>query len=397
RLFERVYPVGAKYGVSLVMAGKNTYEVAMFRKDGAYEDGRRPVRVERSDEIEDVKRRDFTINALIYDPAEDRIIDHVGGVGDIRNRIIRTVGDPSLRISEDRLRMLRAVRFAARFGFAIEPGTMEAIRANARRIPSVSCERIGEELSKMFTGQHPDLSLTLLDESGLLEQVLPEVAAMKGVEQAPEYHPEGDVFEHTRLMLKLFGGGSPVMAFAVLLHDVGKPPTFSKTDRARFNRHDEIGAEMAESILRRLRFSGETILRVRDLVRKHMHFLNVPKMRESTLRRFMAQPDFAELLELHRLDCLASHCDLSAYDFLKERMERQKEEDRPLTLPPTLIRGDDLIELGIEPGPVFSRILNEALDAQLEGVITSKSEALAWVRERYGPLISEKTAEQKST
>ncbi len=397
RLFDRVYPIGAKFGVSLVMVGKNTYEVAMFRKDGAYEDGRRPTLVERSDEIEDVNRRDFTINALIYDPADDRVIDHVGGVEDIRRRIIRTVGDPFLRFNEDRLRMLRAVRFAARFGFSVDPETMEAIRAHVGRIVSVSCERIGEELSKIFTGNHPDLGLTLLDESGLLDAVLPEVAAMKGVEQAPEHHPEGDVFEHTRLMLKIFGGGSQVMAFAVLLHDVGKPPAFSLTDRARFNRHDEIGAEIAGNMLRRLRFSGDIIWRVRELVRKHMHFMNVPRMKESTLRRFMAQPEFEELLELHRLDCLASHCDLSIYHFLKERMGRQEKENRPLTLPPPLIRGDDLIELGFEPGPIFSRILNDVQDAQLEGELTSRDEALTFVKERFAPPAPGKTSRQKST
>jgi poly(A) polymerase len=397
RLFERVHPVGAKFGVSLIIMGENTYEVAMFRKDGVYEDGRRPAGVDRSDEIGDVKRRDFTINALLYDPADDRIIDHVGGVGDIENRIIRTVGDPFLRFDEDRLRMLRAVRFAARFGFAIESGTMEAIRANARHISSVSPERIGEELAKMFTGQHPDSSLALLDESGLLERVLPEVAAMKAVEQQPEYHPEGDVFEHTRLMLHLFGGGSVVMAFAALLHDVGKPPAFSRTDRVRFTGHDEVGAEMAENILRRLRLNGETVTRVRGLVRNHMKFQNVPGMRKSTLRRFMAQPHFEELLELHRLDRLAGNRDLSTYHFLKERMEHPDEEAGDLTLPPPFLRGGNLIELGIEPGPVFGRILSEALDAQLEGVIASQSEALEWVRERFGSLISKKTTERKST
>lgn len=390
RVFERVYPVGARFGVSLVMIGKNAYEVAMFRRDGAYEDGRRPVVVEPSDEVEDVRRRDFTINALLYDPEDERVIDHVGGVEDIRRGIIRTVGNPFERFAEDRLRLLRAVRFAARFGFAIEPAALEAIRANAVRILSVSAERIGDELAKIVSGPNPDQALTLLDESGLLEAVLPEVAAMKGVEQSPEHHPEGDVFVHTRLMLKLFGGGTTAMGFAVLLHDVGKPPTFVMADRARFNRHDEIGAELAERILRRLRLDGDTIDRVSILVRKHMQFMNVPRMRESTLRRFMALPEFGELLELHRLDCLASHCDLSTYEFLKERMRRQEENHTPLTLPSPLIRGDDLIELGFEPGPSFGRILNEVQDAQLEGLVNTRNEALEYVRNRYGALISKK-------
>ncbi len=388
RIFERVHPVGARFGVSLVMIGQNAFEVAMFRKDGVYEDGRRPGSVESSDEVEDVRRRDFTINALIYDPEEDRVIDHVGGVADIRKGIIRTVGDPFQRFGEDRLRMLRAVRFAARFGFTIEPATMEAIRMNAPRVLTVSAERIGDELAKMFSGPNPDRALTYLDESALLQVALPEVAAMKGVEQSPEHHPEGDVFTHTRLMLQLFGGGTVIMGFAVLLHDVGKPPTFTMTDRARFNRHDEIGAELAESILRRLRFDSETISRVSTLVRKHMQFMNVPRMRESTLRRFMAQPEFEELLELHRLDCLASHCDLSTYEFLRNRIERQAEEDRPLTLPPPLITGEDLIALGMKPGPEFGRILREVQDAQLEESLSTKSEALEFVRDRFGSLIS---------
>ncbi len=397
RIFERVFPVGAKFGISLVLSGKNTYEVAMFRKDGAYLDGRHPSEVERSDEIEDVKRRDFTINAMIYDPVEDRTIDYVGGVEDIRRRIIRTVGDPFLRFNEDRLRMLRAVRFAARFGFTIEPGTMDAIRANAGCVLSISRERIGEELAKMFSGENPDQSLALLDETGLLEIVLPEVSAMKGVPQAPEYHPEGDVFEHTRLTLKIFGGGSKIMAFAVLLHDVGKPPTFSTDGRARFNNHHEVGAAMAESILRRLRLSGETVLRVRDLVRKHMHFLNVFKMKESTLRRFMAEPDFDELLELHRIDCLASHSNLRTYEFLREQLKRLKRESRSFTLPPPLIGGDDLIGLGLEPGPVFGRILKETQDAQLDGDISNRSEALAFVKERYGPHLRKKIEGERNS
>ncbi len=391
RLFERVYPVGAKFGVSMVLLGKNTYEVAMFRRDGAYVDGRRPTRVDRSDEVEDVRRRDFTINALLYDPEKDRIYDHVGGVEDIQRGIIRSVGDPFQRFEEDRLRMLRAVRFAARFGFVIEPKTMEAIRRNAVRVVSVSFERIGEELSRMFTGSHPELALDLLDESGLLEVALPEVAALKGVEQSPEHHPEGDVYAHTRLMLKLFGGGSQVMAFAALLHDIGKPATFTLTDRARFNRHDEIGAEIAETVLRRLRFSGDTITRVHELVRKHMQFMNVPRMKRSTLLRFMARPDFGELLELHRLDCLASHCDLSTYDFLKGEMRREREENHPLTLPEPLLRGDDLIALGMEPGPQFGEILREAMDAQLEGAIRTKDDALKMARENWSPHPSRKT------
>lgn len=382
RLFDRVRPVGAAFGVSLVMTERNTFEVAMFRTEGAYADGRRPDSVERADEREDVRRRDFTINALLYDPTEDRVIDHTGGITDIRAGIIRAVGDPGTRMIEDRLRMLRAVRFAARLGFGIEPATMAAIREGAAHVTAVSRERIGDELSKMFTGKNPERALSLLDESGLLAAVLPEIAAMKGVAQPPEYHPEGDVFEHTRRMLSLFGGGTRTMAFAVLLHDVGKPAAFSYTDRVRFNGHDEIGARMAEEILRRLRFDGDTVARVRELVRKHMRFLNVPQMRESTLRRFMALPEFPELLELHRLDCIASTGNLDTCHFLMTRIENAAPEETR-TLPPPLIGGDELIAMGMTPGPEFGRILREVHDAQLEGAISTRDAAVAWVRSRY--------------
>jgi len=396
RLFEHVYPVGAQFGVSLVRIGKDLYEVARFRKDGAYQDGRRPVSVEPAGEIEDVNRRDFTINALIWDPEEDRIIDHVDGIADIRNRIIRTVGDPVQRFGEDRLRMLRAVRFAARFEYSIEPVTLGAIRQNASSIFEVSCERIGEELCKMFTGPHPDQALILLDESGLLRLILPEVSALKGVIQSPEYHPEGDVFEHTLRMLKMFGGGSATLAFGILFHDIGKPATFKMTDRARFNRHDEAGAETAVRIMKRLRFESAVISQVRDLVRKHMQFMNVRSMKRSTLRRFMAQPAFEEMLELYRLDSLASHGQLDIYTFLKEEIARERTHNRTLDLPERLVSGEDLIAIGLEPGPLFKTILDEVMDAQLEGKISTRSEALAFLKEHFSPPVR-KIPEQKST
>jgi poly(A) polymerase len=396
RLFDHVYPVGAQFGVSLVRIGKELYEVARFRKDGEYQDGRRPVSVEPSGEVEDMQRRDFTINALIWDPEEDRIIDHVNGIADIKNRIIRTVGDPVLRFGEDRLRMLRAVRFAARFGFSIEPDTLEAIRRNESGILEVSCERIGDELCKMFTGPHPDKAIILLDESGLLRLILPEVSALKGVQQSPEYHPEGDVFEHTLRMLNMFGGGSTTLAFGILFHDIGKPATFSMTDRARFNRHDEVGAETAVRIMKRLRFESAVVTQVRDLVRKHMQFMNVRSMKRSTLRRFMAQPGFEEMLELHRLDSLASHGQLDIYTFLKEETARERTNNRALELPERLVSGEDLVALGLEPGPLFKTILDEMMDAQLEGKISTRSEALEFLKEHFSPPVR-KNPEQKST
>ena len=377
-LFERVVPLGKQFGVSLVVLEGKSFEVARFRMDGMYEDGRRPSWVEPSTMIEDVKRRDFTINALIYDPVDDRVIDHVRGEKDILDRIIRTVGDPDKRFSEDRLRMLRAVRFAAQFDFTIEKKTLEALRRHATKILIVSSERIGEELKKMFTCGNPDKALVLLGETGLLDIVLPEVAAMKGVRQPPEFHPEGDVFEHTRYMLELFGGGTVTLAFGILLHDVGKPATFTETDRIRFNRHAETGAIMAAAILRRLRFSRKVSDRVCALVKNHMRFADAQNMRLSTLNRFIEMEGFDEMLELYRLECLASHRSLEIYEFIKNKMKC--EEDKPRE---PLIKGDDLIELGYEPGPLFGTIIRKVMDAQMEGVVSTWEEAIAFVLQDF--------------
>jgi len=379
-LFTRVVPVGKRFGVSLVVLGGKSYEVAQFRTDGVYTDGRRPEKVEPSNELEDVRRRDFTINALMYDPVEERILDPVGGRRDIERRIIRTVGDPGERFAEDKLRILRAVRFAARFGFTIEPETMRALKTHGPGIHEVSAERIGEELAKMFTGPHPDRALALLDETGLLDVLLPEVAAMKGVRQPVRFHPEGDVFEHTKRMLEIFGGGTVTLAFGILLHDVGKPETFTEDDRIRFNRHDVAGAEKAEEIMRRLRFSKAVVERVKMLVRNHMRFIHVEKMRPSTFRRFIAMEGFDELLELFRLDCLASHGSLELYEFVREEMEKGR-----AVLPEPLISGKDLLALGYEEGPLIGEILKDVMDAQLEGRIGTREEALSYVRRRHPP------------
>jgi len=379
-LFARVVPVGKRFGVSLVVLDGGSYEVAQFRTDGAYTDGRRPEKVAPSNELEDVRRRDFTINALMYDPIEDRILDPVGGRRDIERRIIRTVGDPGERFAEDKLRILRAVRFAARFDFTIEPETMSALKTHVPGIHEVSAERIGEELAKMFAGPHPDRALALLDETGLLDALLPEVSAMKGVRQPVRFHPEGDVFEHTRRMLELFGGGTVTLAFGILLHDVGKPETFTEDDRIRFNRHDVVGAEKAEEIMRRLRFSKAVTERVGMLVRNHMRFIHVKEMRPSTFRRFIAMEGFDELLELFRLDCLASHGSLELYDFVRREMEKGGD-----TLPEPLISGRDLLASGYEEGPLIGEILRDVMDAQLEGRVRTRREALSYVR-RCHPL-----------
>jgi len=382
-LFERNHPVGSKFGVSIVVIGSNSYEVAQFRTDGVYEDGRRPSSVEPAGEVEDIKRRDFTINALIYDPESDQIIDHVSGINDIREGIISTIGNPFIRFAEDRLRMLRAVRFAARFDFKIEHETMKAIKHDAGEIKVVSPERIGKELSMMFTGNNPDKALSLLDETGFLEVILPEVEALKGVEQPQKFHPEGDVFTHTCLMLEMFGGGSVTLAFGIILHDIAKSVTFSKSDRIRFDCHDKLGVEIAGEILKRLRFSNEIVSRVQALVKNHMRFINVPHMKRSTLRRFMTLDGFDEMLELFRLDCLASHGDLDIYNFLKREIEREKKDEDTLKLPEPLISGNDLISLGYRQGALFGTIINRVLDAQIEGILLSKEEAIGFVLKEF--------------
>lgn len=378
RIFPRIIPVGREFGVSLVPYGGDMFEVAMFRSDGVYEDGRRPVGVLPSDLEGDLKRRDFTINAMAYDPRDDSFIDPVGGMQDIAARTIRTVGNPVERFTEDRLRMLRAVRFAANLGFVIESATFHAVFVNARLVESVSRERIGEELANMFTGPHPGVALRLLDGTGLLDVVLPEVAVMKGVTQPPEYHPEGDVFEHTLAMLDLYEGGSVSLAFGILLHDAGKPSTRTVTDRIRFNRHDEAGAEIASSVMRRLRFSGDITVRVIRLVRNHMRFINVRAMKESTLRRFMAEDGFDELLELFRLDCLARGASLETYEYVVSLREKLGP-----VLPEPLISGQDIIDEGYKPGPTFKTILRAVSDAQMEGIVTTREDALAYVRRLY--------------
>jgi len=383
RLFKKVHQVGAQFGVSMVIVDKKAYEVARFRTDGVYEDGRRPSHIEPAGEFEDIQRRDFTINALMYDPFEDRILDNVNGINDIHNCIIRTVGDPFIRFSEDRLRMLRAVRFAAQFDFSIEPGTMESLKQLASTIQKISNERIGEELEKIFTGSHPGKALVLLDETGLLGEVLPEVKAMKNVKQPTQFHPEGDVFEHTRIMLEMFGGGSTTLAFGILLHDVGKPVTFSKTDRIRFNNHDEIGAEMAVCILKHLRYSRDVITRVKSFVKNHMRFIHAKEMRRSTLRRFMATEGFDELLELYRLDCMASHGSLDIYEYVKNQYTTNTEQTRNSALPEPLINGKDLIKLGYKPGPLFSTILKQVMDVQLEGTVTTRREAISFLKRTF--------------
>lgn len=379
RLFERTIPVGAHFGVVIVVVDGTPFEVATFRTDGVYVDGRRPEGVVFTDAKGDAERRDFTINGLFFDPVENKVLDYVGGEQDLRAGLLRAIGEPRERFREDRLRVLRGIRFAAALGFEIEKNTWEALREAAPEIGVISAERIRDELVKIFRAPTRVRGLDLLDDSGLLEILLPEVSALKGCEQPPEFHPEGDVFVHTRIMLGLLGGEvSAALAFGVLLHDIGKPPCFSRdeTGRIRFNGHEHVGAEMAEDILRRLKFSNHDIHAAVEMVRHHMAFKDTKNMRLSKLRRFMARETFEEELELHRVDCQSSHGILDIYDFLKTKREEFRNEP---VIPPRLVNGDDLIALGWKPGPKFREVLEVIQNRQLEGSLTSKEEALEWL------------------
>ncbi len=386
QLFPNSIAVGAQFGVILVVEDSLEVEVATFRSDVGYSDGRHPDRVvySRSAE-EDVLRRDFTINGLLLDPQTGQVLDYVGGREDLRARVVRAIGEPARRFQEDKLRMARAVRFAARLGYTIEPQTFAAIRRVAAQITQVSAERLRDELTKLLTEGAPRRGFELLEEIALLEVVLPEVARMKGVEQPPMFHPEGDVWIHTRLMLeKLPASCSPTLAWGVLLHDVGKPPTFTPAagpdGRIRFDHHVEVGARMAEEICRRLRFSNDDTEQIISLVAQHLRFKDVFDMRASTLKRFVRLPRFDEHLELHRLDCLASHGNLEAYEFVRRFLEQTPPEQ---VRPSRLVTGEDLKELGFSPGPQFREILQAVEDAQLDGRLASRDQALEFIRRNY--------------
>jgi poly(A) polymerase len=377
--FAQSQPVGAHFGVILVGSSSGAHvEVATFRSEGTYADGRRPEEVRfETDPRLDVLRRDFTINGLMEDPMTGEILDYCGGQADLRKGIVRAIGEPRRRFAEDHLRMLRAVRFAARFRFAIEPETMHAIRELAPAIHRISAERIRGELIRILAEGDARRGLELLDESGLLAELLPEVKAYQGVPQPPEFHPEGDVWIHTLLMLEKLERPTVTLAFGVLLHDVGKPPTFRVADRIRFDGHAEVGAQMASQILTRLKFSNDECEQIVSLVANHMRFKDVLQMRASTLKRFLRLPDFEEHLELHRLDTQASNGYTAAYDFVREQLTHLGEEE---LRPPRLITGRDLIEAGYRAGPPFSKALEAVETAQLEGEISTKDEALALAR-----------------
>ena len=381
RLFPNTRAVGAHFGVVIVAEQGHAFEVATFRSDGAYLDGRRPESVSFSSPEEDAQRRDFTVNGMFYDPIEGRVIDFVGGQQDLKAGVIRAIGDAASRFDEDKLRLMRAVRFAARFGFEIEEATWAAIQKKAGEIHQVSVERIREELVHTLLLPRRLMGFDLLESSGLLRQILPELEAMKGCEQPPQFHPEGDVFVHTRIMLGLLPEMVSVpLVFAVLLHDVGKPKTQtvdSIDGRIRFHGHDRVGANMAERIMHRLRFSNDHIAKTVEAVRNHMVFKDVKNMRPARLRRFMARPGFDDELELHRVDCLSCHGLLDNWEYVREKVE---EFARAPLIPAPLITGRDLIALGWNPSPRFKQVLDAAQTAQLEGEIESREEALAWVQ-----------------
>ncbi len=382
RTFQKTHAVGAHFGVIIVVMGRYSFEVATFRADGTYRDGRRPEHVTFADAEADAQRRDFTINGMFFDPINDEVIDYVGGQADLKRRVIRAIGEPGARFAEDKLRLLRCVRFATTLGFDIDKGTWAALGELAPEIHCVSAERIRDELMKLFVSANRARGLDLLLESGLLDQVLPEVAALVGCEQPAEFHPEGNVYLHTRSMLELLGSDevSVPLVWSVLLHDIGKPPT-AKVDadgRIRFNGHDRIGAEMAENLLRRLRFNNADIAQIVEAVRQHMVFKDVQRMRVAKLKRFMARPHFDEELELHRVDCLSSHGLLDNHEFL---LAKKKEFANEPIIPPPLVNGHDLIAQGFKPGPALGKMLEAIQTAQLEGTIHTHEEGLALARQ----------------
>jgi poly(A) polymerase len=385
-LFPDSLTIGAKFGVILVQEAGADVEVATFRSDVGYSDGRHPDRVDFTPSAEeDVRRRDFTINGLLLDPRTNQVLDFVGGREDLRAGVVRAIGDPDRRFGEDKLRMLRAVRFAARFGYRIDAATFDAIRKRAPEIIEVSAERLRDELTRVLTEGSARRAFELLDATGLLPPLLPGIARMKGVAQPPQFHPEGDVWVHTLMMLEgLPAGASPTLAWGVLLHDVGKPPTFTPPsgpgDRIRFDRHVEVGTVMAREICRALRFSNDDTEHIETLVANHLRFKDVFQMRPATLKRFVRLPRFDEHLELHRLDCLSSHRNLDAYNFVQSFLaETPPEQVRPQRL----VTGEDLKEMGLPPGPLYKEILQAVEDAQLDGAIADRAKALELVREKY--------------
>jgi poly(A) polymerase len=384
-LFDETVAVGARFGVIMVIIDGDPFEVATFRADAAYTDGRHPSAVRFGTIEEDVRRRDFTLGGMYFDPANGRVIDLVGGLRDLRNGVIRAIGAPGERFREDHLRLLRAIRFAARLDFTIEAATWRAIRREASLISRISAERIGEELVMIMTEGGAASGLDLLVESGLAETILPEVLPLKGCEQPVNFHPEGDVYRHTRLMLAMLPRGcAETLAFGALLHDIAKPRTraVAADGRTTYYGHTEQGAAMAADLMRRLRRSRFVQERVAYLVRYHLRMCMAPRMRPSTLKRMIGEEGFDELLELSRFDALASSSYLGFYHFCRRAMAALTTAE---IRPPRLVGGDDLIAMGFKPGPDFKRILAEVEDLHLDGILASRDEAIRYIGEHYPP------------
>ena len=384
KLFPKTIPVGRQFGVILVIEEGREFQIATFRAESTYTDGRRPESVRFSDAREDAIRRDFTVNGLFFDPAASQLYDWVGGEADLRAKRIRTIGSPAERFAEDHLRLLRAIRLAAQLGFEIEPDTFSAVRKHAEKISRVSAERIRDELIKLFAPPHAARGLTLLHESGLMPHVLPELVPALTCEQSPDYHPEGSVFNHIRLMLEHLPDPLPdaSLPWAAILHDIGKPDTAARneqTGRIHFYEHEKVGAVMAEAILQRLRFPRKQTEEITAAVRHHMQFKDAPNMRKSTLRRMLLRETFPLELELHRIDCLGSHRRLDIYDFLQQ--QRAELKNQPHLTPP-LLTGDDLIALGMKPGPGIGAALHELRDKQLAEELGTPEQAREWVKQR---------------
>lgn len=379
RIFSHTVPVGRQFGVMIVLEEDIPFEVATFRCEGGYVDGRHPSRVEFSVPEEDAKRRDFTVNGLFYDPFQKKILDFVGGEEDLKRKLIRAIGDPEQRFEEDKLRLLRAVRFAANLNFEIEEKTWRAVCSKASLITQVSAERIRDELIKIFTRPGAAKGFDLLSSSGLMKFLLPEIEAMKGVQQQPEFHPEGDVFIHTRLLLEKLTDPSLTLAFGALFHDVGKPKTFEvRNGKITFYQHAPLGAEMTRQIMKRLRFSNDQIRDVAECVENHMKFADVQKMRSGKLKLFVSRPTFMEELELHRIDCQSSHGMLGNFQFLKKKLDEYSVQDLK---PKPLINGHDLLEIGMKPGPKMKVILEGIYELQLEGKFHDKTQVLDYCKE----------------
>lgn len=379
-LFERTIPVGVRFGIVVVISHGNPYEVARFRGDDVYVDGRRPARIVDADPEQDARRRDFTINGMFMDPLTGRVIDYVGGRQDLRARLIRAIGDPPTRFAEDRLRLLRAVRFASSLGFDIDADTWNALQRQAEGIVQISAERIRDELTRILTSPGSARGMQLLLDSGMLSRILPESVELCGLAQPPEFHPEGDTWTHTLQVLRFLRHPDTLLGWAGLLHDIGKARTRTFDRRIRFHGHEKVGADMGQTILRRLRLSNDAVASVSWLVKAHMRLREAPRMRPGRLKRLLREPLFDGLLELHRADCLGSHGDLSLYDFCRRHLAALEPADRR---PPRLLTGHDLRRLGFEPGPLFRNIMEALEEEQLEGRVCTARQAEEFVRRRF--------------